>query len=123
MRSLIIACLLIITCSPAAIAAHSHLEKEYQTAWCAQHDGITEVVLTDQARVDCVTETHAVEVDFAAKWAESVGQALYYGLKTKLQPGVLLILERKSDVRFLPRLEAVADKYGITVWTITPGEL
>lgn len=27
----------------------------------------------DKTRVDCLTETHAVEFDFAKKWAESSG--------------------------------------------------
>ena len=109
--------------SSFAFAAHTHLEKEYQDAWCQQQEGLTELVLDDQARVDCVTASHAVEVDFAGKWAESIGQALYYGLKTKLPPGVLLILEYESDQRYLRRLKAVATEYGITVWTITPADL
>lgn len=122
MKTAILTIILALIALPA-IAAHKHLEKEYQAAWCTEHDGVTEVVLADQARVDCLTETHAIEVDFAGHWAESIGQALFYALKTGLQPGVLLILERKSDVRFQQRLDAVADKYGITVWTITPAEL
>jgi len=106
-----------------ASAGHLHLEKEYQNLWCQQHGGVTEVVLADSARIDCLTETHAIEVEFAAKWAESIGQALYYSYRTGLQPGVLLILERKSDARYQKRLQAVADEYGITIWTITPADL
>lgn len=123
MRSIIIASLLLMFCASASLAAHGHLEKDYQAVWCEQQEGLTEIVLDDHARVDCVTASHAVEVDFAAKWAESIGQALYYGLKTKLQPGVLLILEYESDQRYLKRLQAVATEYGITVWTITPDDI
>ena len=86
-------------------------------------NGQTEVVLDDKARVDCLTDQYAVEVDFAPKWAEGIGQALFYGVKTGKQPGVLLILEHKSDERFLKRLNLTAEKYGITTWTITPEDL
>ena len=36
---------------------------------------------------------YAVEFDFAEKWAEAVGQALYYALKTGKKPAVVLIME------------------------------
>jgi len=82
-----------------------------------------EVMLLDQARVDCVTDEYAVEFDFGFKWAESVGQALYYAEKTGLKPGIVLILERPSDSRYLDRINALAPKFGITVWTMTPEDL
>lgn len=48
--------------SSAFASPHLHLEKEYQTAWCARNIGIMEVVLPGGSRVDCLTETHAVQV-------------------------------------------------------------
>jgi hypothetical protein len=103
---------------------HQHLEKEYQQAWCAEQSGTLEVVLEDSARVDCVTSEYAVEFDFAGKWAESIGQSLYYGLKLKMKPAVVLILENgEKDERFLKRLQTVAKAHGITVYTMTPAEL
>jgi hypothetical protein len=39
-------------------------EKWYQERWCREHGGQVEVVLPDQTRRDCVTETHAIEFDF-----------------------------------------------------------
>ena len=106
-----------------AWAGHRHLEKEYQAKWCAACGGTTEVRLLDKARVDCVTDEYAVEFDFGFKWAESVGQALYYAEKTGLKPGIVLILERPSDSRYLDRINALAPKFGITVWTMTPEDL
>lgn len=123
MHRIIIICLLLTLVATSALAGHAHLEKEYQAVWCEQQAGQVEVILEDTTRVDCVTATHAVEVDFAAKWAESIGQALFYALKTGKEPGVLLILERPSDIRYQQRLDAIAEEYGITVWTITPAEL
>ncbi|MBT0663537.1 hypothetical protein KI809_04400 [Geobacter pelophilus] len=116
-------CLLFLLAAEPAIAAHKHLEKEYQKEWCDDHFYKMEYPLEDGSHIDCLTETHAVEVEFAPKWAESVGQSLYYALKTGKQPGVVLILESSKDRKFLERLQAVADGYGIAVWTMRPGDL
>lgn len=78
-----------------------------------------EYTLDDGARVDCLTDEYAIEFDFAPKWAESIGQALYYAEKTGKKPGVVLILEKAGEERFLKRLETVAKTHGITVWTMT----
>lgn len=119
--------LLIITiflCIPvSAISSHLHPEKVYQDAWCAKNHGETEYVLDDKARVDCLTETHAIEFDFAPKWAESIGQALYYGLKTSKAPGIVIIVEKDGQDRFIKRVKAVAERHGITVWTMAPSDL
>lgn len=37
----------------------------------------------DRTRTDCISATHAIEVDFSHKWAEGIGQALHYALWTK----------------------------------------
>lgn len=119
MKKLILA---IILFPVLAFGAHPFLEKDYQAAWCERAGGLQEVVLSDLARADCLTTTHAIEFDFAPKWAESIGQALYYSIMTGKKPGVVLILETPRDA-YLYRLQAVAEKYGITVWTMTPGDL
>ena len=100
-------------------AKHIHKEKYYQTIFCNKFKGIKEYRLSDKARVDCLTYTYAIEVDFAPKWAESIGQSLYYGLMTNKQAGVLLILEHpQKDIKYLNRLKKVALKHGIKIWTI-----
>ena len=109
--------------SAACPAAARMKESVYQVAWCASHGGLTEVVLEDRTRVDCVTSVHAVEVDFAPKWAEAIGQALYYAMRTGRTPGILLIMESERDARFLERLMAVTGSLGIEVWTITPEDV
>ena len=61
---------------------HHHSESSYQHAWCSEHNGIEEYENSDFTRVDCLTNTHAIEFDFADKWAESIGQALHYSYMT-----------------------------------------
>lgn len=96
---------------------HFHPEKYYQEIWCNEHNGVMEYRLDDATRVDCLTDEYAIEFDFAPKWAESVGQALYYSLMTGKQAGVVLIMEKEGDGRHLVRLNALAGRYNIKVWT------
>ena len=84
---------------------HLHQEKEYQFQWCNARGGITEYVLNDKTRIDCLLPEMAVEVDFAHKWHECIGQALYYAKKTRRTPACLLIMENgEKDLKYLYRL-------------------
>ena len=49
-------------------------EKDYVNKYC---NGYKEFVLSDKTRIDCLTDEYAIEYDYAKKWAESIGQALY----------------------------------------------
>ena len=103
---------------------HKHNEASYQQAWCYAHNGIIEYENSDLTRVDCLTKTHAVEFDFANKWAESIGQALYYASSTGKEAGIVLIIENpEKDLKYLKRLKNVTEKYNIKVWTITPEDV
>ena len=53
-------------------------EAHYRDEWAKKNGGKTEVALAGGTRCDVMTETHAVEVEFAEKWAEGFGQALWY---------------------------------------------
>ena len=74
----------------------------------------TEVRLWDGSRVDLLSDTHAWEVDYAAKHHEAVGQALYYSLVTGKRPGVVLLV-RDGDERFVYRCQSVCAKHGIAL--------
>ena len=88
-----------------AQAKHLHPEKAYQAKWCAARQGITEYKLNDKTRVDCLLPDMAVEFDFANKWAECIGQALYYGQRTNRTPACVLIMENpEKDAKYLRRL-------------------
>lgn len=77
----------------------------------------TEVVLWDMTRVDMVNEDYAIEVDYPEKWAEAIGQSLYYATVTGKKPGVIvLVTDFQKDMRYVYRLQTVAAKHGISVW-------
>lgn len=107
--------------TPSWGAGHIHPERWYQGQWCSGR-GEMEVVLPDGSRCDCLTPDHAVEVDFGPKWAEAVGQSLNYAAETGRKPGILLIIERPGDLRYLARIRSVDAAFGLglTVWTIGP---
>lgn len=90
-------------------------ERFYQDRWCNELGGQTEVIQEDRTRVDCVTYFHAIEFDFADKWAEALGQALHYGRMTGMAPGIVLIVEDPEDMRYVERLRAVLVHYNLNV--------
>lgn len=95
-------------------------EKDYQRHWCKKHKGELEYRLSDGTRVDCLTSEYAVEVEYAQKWAEAVGQSLFYAKMTGRKAGIVLIMTERGDERFARRLREVASAEKIKVWTIRP---
>ena len=66
-------------------------ERYFENLFADDIKGETEVTLSDRSRVDIITDTFAIEVDFAKKWAESIGQSLFYSYALNKKPGILLI--------------------------------
>lgn len=83
------------------------VEAYYVEQWCTSSFGHKEFRLWDMTRVDCLTKDYAIEFDFAKKWAESVGQALYYAEMTHKKPAVVLILTNPLDMKYVKRVERV----------------
>lgn len=99
----ILSLIFLFPCVHAAKRYYS--EAQYKKLWCEARKGRVEVALNDKTRVDCLTSTLAVEFDFAPKWAECIGQALYYGQKTNRTPACVLIMEHgEKDLKHLKRL-------------------
>lgn len=103
--------------------AHAVKETEWgeRIAVALTENGIPsrdEVRLFDGTRVDIITPHHAVEIDWAPKWAEAIGQALYYSCRSKKKPVALLLMERSADEAFVIRCRAVctSNKPQITIW-------
>lgn len=107
-----------------AFGAHQHPEKFYQDKWCAEHHGKAEVSLPDETRADCITSNNAIEFDFAKKWYEAVGQALFYGLQTGKRPGIVLLIETPTDRKYFLRMNSTIDhfKLPIDTWEMRTGK-
>lgn len=61
----------------------------YQERFCAGMN--LEVPVGEPRRADCISETHAIEVDWHDDWKEGLGQALAYSAATELTPGIILV--------------------------------
>lgn len=98
-----------------ASAGRSQHEKHYQKLYAEQVGGQVEVTAPDGTRCDILTETHAIEADFADKWAEAIGQSLNYGFQFNKKAGILLIMEKKEDERHYIRLGSIIRHYGLEI--------
>ncbi len=87
--------------------------------WLAERmGGVAEFVLPDRSRVDILTDTLAIEVDWVKKWPEAIGQSVFYGIVTERQPAVLLLLRGKStESRYLERARQATNELRIPVFT------
>ena len=83
----------------------NQLESYYVNQLCTSDFGRKEAVLWDLTRVDCLAKDYAIEFDFAKKWAEAVGQSLYYSKMTGKAPAIALILTNITDYKYLKRIE------------------
>lgn len=78
-----------------------------------------EYLLWDNTRVDIWTSTHAIEVDWPQKWAEAVGQSMYYAALTNKKPGIILLVsDPKKDERHIYRCQTLCEKEGIDLWLV-----
>lgn len=100
------------------------LVAEDRTAWnentwtaylCSQHaDWESQHRTPDGSYVDVLTPTHAMEVEWAGKHHEAVGQALLYAILTERQPGIILLVKDwKVEQKYYLRCLAVCAKHGI----------
>lgn len=115
MKKMLIIFFIII--STNCYAKRLHHEKWYQSRWCSDHGGQIEVVLPDRTRCDCLTKTHAIEFDFGNKWAEAIGQSLYYSLQTGKRAGIVLILEKQTDRKYWIRLNSTIKHFNLPIDT------
>ena len=97
-------------------------EAWYQQIWCEGQRGRAEVELPSGHRVDCLTQTHAIEMDFARKWPEAIGQSLHYAMLTGKRPGIVLIINTVRELRHFASARSVIEHYHlpVTLWTLGP---
>ena len=96
-------------------------EEQARLAELPRYNAETERVLWDKTRCDMLFvykgDSVACEVDWAKKWAEGIGQALYYGEVTNLKPAVLLLVkDMDEDMKYVYRCQTVCEKYDILLF-------
>ena len=95
-------------------------EADYVDEWCI---GEIEAKI-DGGRIDCLTTIYAIEADFAYKWAEAIGQSLFYAYKTNRRPGIALIVYSERHCKHVEKLrDAIQNVPRIEVFLIGPKAL
>jgi len=80
-------------------------ERWWQDVIQEEIGGQKEFRLDDGTRVDLLFNHHACEIDWATKWAEGIGQSIYYGLKTDRDPLVILLAKKDGWEKYRDRVE------------------
>jgi len=103
---------LILYFSVYALHAQQY-ERDYQQLIHQQLGGEMEVMVGG-GRIDILNDEYAIEVEFANKWKNSIGQALWYSLQTGKQPGIVLIKKNViQENRYVIQLQSTLDQSGL----------
>lgn len=106
-----------LACLVALCSTTSANELTQARRLAAKYSAQVEVRLLDDSRVDLLSGTHAIEVDWAPKWAEAVGQAIHYSLLADRKPAVILLLrDPATEWRHLVRAAQVCGRLGIVLY-------
>jgi len=110
---------LIILLTILIIQSSHALENEdyYNRQFCTQESGQAEYSLPDRSRIDCLTDTHAFEADWAdgLKVYESIGQSLYYAAETGKKPGILLLARKRNSEKYIRKVERVIESWSLPI--------
>ena len=92
-------------------------EAYYSEKFCNEMSGQSEYVLKDLSRVDCLTDTHAFEVDWAEgmKVYEAIGQSLYYSSETGKLPGILLLIRKENSEKHIRKIREVIKAFDLPI--------
>lgn len=91
-------------------------ERDWQAFIKEKYQGTEEWHLFDGSRVDLVTKDYAIELDWASetlKWAESIGQSLWYATNLDKKPGVILLVPVPSTAAASDSPETAELKRGV----------
>ena len=108
---------------PALLLALQLAATEADIQQCACEGMEQEVVTQSGARVDCLDETYAIEIEATSGWAEAIGQSLHYASETGKRAKVLFFCEDEASVcyRHVLRFESTVAAYGLPVeWGYVP---
>ena len=92
-------------------------EAFYSDKFCSEMSGKSEHVLKDLSRVDCLTDTHAYEFDWAdgMKVYEAIGQSLYYASETGKDPGIYLLVRKKNSEKHIRKVKRVIETFELPI--------
>ena len=92
-------------------------EKYYSEMYCEELSGKVNYILADKSKVDCLTDTHAYEVDWAdgMKVYEAIGQSLYYASQTNKKPGIILLIRKNNSEKHIRKVKEVINFFELDI--------
>ena len=92
-------------------------EKYYSEMYCKELSGKVNHNLADKSKVDCLTDTHAYEVDWAdgMKVYEAIGQSLYYASQTNKKPGIILLIRRNNSEKHIRKVKEAINFFELDI--------
>ncbi|CAH1388101.1 hypothetical protein [Candidatus Nitrotoga sp. M5] len=99
-------------------------EKDWTAALAKKINGQSEVQV-DRGRVDVMTDSYAIEIDFLKKWHEGLGQAIHYG-DDSIRIGVLALIDENNappdleHLNLLKKIERLCIKAGVKLVLLVP---
>ena len=92
-------------------------EKYYSEMYCKELSGKVNYNLADKSKVDCLTDTHAYEVDWAdgMKVYEAIGQSLYYASQTNKKPGIILLIRKNNSEKHIRKVKEVINFFELDI--------
>lgn len=104
----------------SAIEGPGDMRETAWSAWIATQAGLDPVEVCEVqtlcgSRVDILTSSEAIEVEWAYKWKESIAQSLLYAMETGHDPAVILLSDGTDQVHIL-RCLAVCERAGIRLY-------
>jgi len=124
-RLAIVGCFVVLSAIGAVVgSARYSLPKPKPETWyrdklAAQLQGGIEAVVP-YGRADVTTAVYAIEIDFAHKFKEGIGQALWYAWCLDRKPGLALIAEN-GDLDARAILDRIAAHSDIALWAVDEG--
>ncbi|MEW6261543.1 MAG: tetratricopeptide repeat protein [Thermodesulfobacteriota bacterium] len=107
---------------PAVSPAQTDRSREWRRdIWCRQQNGRIVDRLKEQSACDCLTEYHAVVVDFAVRWSEALGRCLDCARQAGQKAGLVLILESAEDWDYWTKLNYTIDHFNLPIYTWLAG--
>lgn len=91
----------------ASPALAAETESDYRDRLCGGAGMKMEVKMPNGTRADCMTDRLAIEIDWAHKWAEAIGQSMNYAASTGKLPAAILICKRGDGyLKIVPKSSA-----------------
>ena len=92
-------------------------EKDWTDALAREINGQSEVRV-DRGRVDVMTDSYAIEIDFIKKWHEGLGQAIHYGDESNRIGVLALIADNNThndleQIKLLKKIERLCIEKGV----------